>query len=394
MINKVKSVALLILIRASSMLSMALAMLVIWWKSGIEYVGIFSAVTAIITPIIAFSQYRYVEYISLQEDKFTAFLRALLSSSFTYILLSFIILSVYIAIYGNSTFVILMCIYKLFELFTDIYVAYLSVIQQKNKLQIVILRRVVSILLGFFMLIILNNNFSIGIFTYIPVILSTVFVFFSLLEIFEISKDYSKISFKQVYLYIVNNISYAISSVAVSFNSLLPRYFFVLTGDNKALGMYSLIYLFSANLVTLLQYPISIKAKRIAKFFIDKDRFFILFNSGLISLTFTICFFYNNNYEHNYILYISFGLLILVALTIRAMALSTLVVFEAKSKVIKSLILSSLISLLVILMLNFLQVRQFSLNDAILYTVMSGGICTYLTYFYLKQIKKVKNGTS
>jgi hypothetical protein len=374
--NKLVKFFSLILVRAASMIAMSASLLFIWWQGSIEEVGIFSGITAVITPIVSLSHYRYVEYISTSKSKLLALSTAISSSVSTYIVISLIVVPIFIYIYGNTLTIALIWFYKLFELITDIYIAYLSVIGKEKTIKIMILQRLLLLVIGFSCLTVINNIYNINLLLYIAFLLCLVFTFSFL---FDFRKVNFKYKFKDALNYTNDNIGYGLSSLTISINSLLPRYLYIYTGDNKTLGIYSIIYLLSANLVNLIQYPISIYATRFNDF-VSKNKL------KIITLSLTICFAISPILyvfeSYNYIFYMFSMSLIFLSLLLRAMLITSLVVMNLKIKVLKVLVMSLSFSFIGIIIIRLSLGDSFRLEDGIFYTILSGCIAVLLSYYY------------
>ena len=358
------------------MIAMSVSLLFIWWQGNIEEVGIFSGITAVVTPIIAFSQYRYVEYLSKNKNKHLALSTIISSSSVTFILVVSIVASIYIYIYGNFITVVLMCLYKYFEMLTDIYIAYLSIKKNNHMIKRMVVTRLSIIIVGFLFLLFLNIWYSINIIFSISLLLCLVF---AILFILDFSKAVFKFNSKDNLYYIKNNIGYAFSSLTISLNSLLPRYLFIYTEDDKTLGIYSIIYLFSANLVTLVQYPISIYASYFNNF-ASKNQLPILLVSLLVALVVSPSLYFFDDYD--YYFYIVSMILIFISLLLRAVLITSIVFIELNLKVLKILMMSLAVSFTVIIVINSNRTNSFKLEDGIYYTIISGCIAVLLSYYY------------
>ena len=119
---------------------MAFVLFFLLFKGNSEAVGYFAAVTTIVAPLVMFCQYRYLEFLSLAEqNKFSAFSTALYASLMSYITLG-TLLFVFAGFFEiDIKLLALMLLYKLFELFSDIYIAYLSIIKQMKKALLVLI---------------------------------------------------------------------------------------------------------------------------------------------------------------------------------------------------------------------------------------------------------------
>lgn len=363
------------------MIAMSISLLFIWWQGSLEEVGVFSGITAIVTPIISFSHYRYVEYLSTSKNKHLALSTTISSSLSTYIVIVIIIAPVYIYIYGSFFTVLLMCVYKCFEMLTDIYIAYLSITKNNLVIKKIVFTRLICIFIGFSCLVVLSFNYNIDILFCVALLLSMIFAFLFIFDFRKVGFIYDR---KKTLKYVHNNVSYGLSSLTISINSLLPRYFFIYTGDNNTLGIYSIVYLFSANLVTLIQYPISIYASHFNNL-VSKNNFLLIVVSLVVAFIISPSLYFFESYD--YFFYIFSMILIFVSLILRAILITSVVFLDLNLKVVKILLISLTISFIIIFAINSVTLDSFKLEDGIYYTILSSCVTVLLSYYYRSTYK-------
>lgn len=379
--TKILELSKLILIKMSSLFVMAYGLLYLLLRSGFEAVGIFAAVTAVVAPIVSFSQFRFVEYISLKEDKKEAFSVALIASLSIFITIAVLCLFLYKFITISLSLLSLMIFYKFFELFTDIYVSFLSVNQNINAATEVVISRVV--LFFIFTIGLLFFDFS-NDYSLVRGLLICLCLTYSILSLYNILKIKFIIKFKLVVTYISENYSYGIMSVLVSLNSLLPRYFFIYSNNYKVLGIFSIIYLISSNMVNLLQYPISINAHKI-KILFDRLNLKILFYFSLIFLIFLIFLIYYSDLSV-FLFYTVSVLAMLSILLLRGFYITYSITNNIKSKISFSIILSSIFAFILIFAFSYLSGSEFTIKDAVLYVLISSFITIILNSLYNREL--------
>lgn len=379
--RKVIELSKLILIKMSSLLVMAYCLLYLLLRSGFEAVGVFAAVTAIVAPIVSFSQFRFIEYISLKDNKKNAFSVSLVASLSVFIALAVLCLFLYKILTISLSLLILMILYKFFELFTDIYVSFLSVNRDIKSATEVVISRIIL----FFILTIglLFFNFSSNE-SLVKSLLYCLCVTYSSLSLYNLLKIKISIEPKAVLSYIVENYSYGVMSVLVSLNSLLPRYFFIYNSNYKVLGIFSIIYLVSSNVVNLLQYPISINADKI-KIIFDRLNLKILF---IIFTIFGSCMLFIEFYsDFNVILFYVVSISAMFSILLfRGFYITYSITNNIKNRISFSIILSSLFAFTLIFASSYLSGSEFTIKDAVLYVLVSSFITIILNSLYNRKL--------
>ena len=362
---------------------MASIFLFLWIKLGIAGIGEFATYATILAPIVMFSQFRYIEYINsanTYQDKVNRFFNALLSSQ-TVLSVLLIILYVFFALTYESILIILFAgLYKFFELFTDIYVAFLVSVEDVRKAFKVVFLRLffitTSLVILFF--IDLNINLILSVYCLLFIVYCLCFFYDSLIFSKIKSSENSKI-----FIYIKNNFLYGFNSLLISLNSLAPRYFFIYFNDKNGLGLFTIVYLMASTSTTLMQFLISTKVRFIEDF-INKNykKYFII--NFFIALFCIVSYLLISVVESKLYLFIFYYLIMLISLLLRGVNLTAAVSKNMKYIMNFSLIFPVFaVSLFLVGWCYFFN--TFNLQLAILYVFLSSIITSFTIVYFIKR---------
>ncbi|WP_156099027.1 hypothetical protein [Oligella urethralis] len=359
----------------SSLFLMAFILFYLLFKDGSEAVGYFSGITTTVAPLVMFSQYRFAEYLSLAKEKRLAYQVSLTSSLMTYCLFGSIMFIIAIFFNIDIKLLTLMLLYKFFELYSDIYIAYLSIIKQFKKAFFAVSIRVFSVLVFSIIVFFVEFDSSVAL---VETILTILFLVYAITFFVNFVHEGPKLQFVGVKGYVVCNYSYALTSIFVSLNSLVPRYFFMFYGNYSGLGVFSIIYLLSSNSVNILQYPISLKSDEIKKVLNKFNLKVFLFS--IICLVMCLVLFYL--LESFYYFSIVVGVLsMFLMLLLRGVYITYSITNALKHKVNFSVICSALISSLIVYAFIKIQ-NRYDIMFAIIYVLFSAFITITLLCFY------------
>lgn len=377
--QKIFQIAQLVLIKMSSLFVMAFVLFFLLFKGNSESVGYFAGVTTIVAPLVMYCQYRYLEYLSLSDDKGKAFSVSLYAS-----LLSFVILGL-VLLLGASFFDVslkllgLMLLYKFFEQFADIYIAYLSVTKQMKQAFHAVAIRVGGVVILALIIYFLDFEQNIVLVEYMLWALLFVYGFAFIVNYLQARPAIRILESKA---YIVEHYSYGFTSIFVSLNSLMPRYFFIMQGNYSALGIFSIIYLLASNFVNILQYPISLKSTQI-KSILDR-RNYVLYVGSIACFTMGALVVFVLDFT-NYVSIVLGVLFMFMMLLIRGVYFTYSVANNLKHKVNFAVILSAIFATLVIIGLIY-YFKTYGLSQAMFYVIFSAFITSSLLARHNKKV--------
>ena len=361
----------ILLIKFSSVAIMGLIFLYLWINDGFEGVGEFAALMAIIAPIGVFSQFRYIEFISIAENKENAFKISYTSSLIVFtFFISIFLLFVFISGWGLYLY-ILAILYKYQEMYFEFKNAYsVSLNDRINALRMNALR-----IVGVFLLFLLD--YSIGIDNYL--LFAFLFLnFYNFIVIIFNKFDFSSIDLRSSLGYVKDNYYYGISSMLISLNSLIPRYFFIYLGDKKSLGIFTIIYLVSSTSVNLFQYLFSVKSELVFNIVINKSKIIKFLLVSLLPLAFFMLFMVDQ-----YLVLFSSFFLMFIFMLIRGLIITSSVVYGLKSKINYSVILGMILSIILSFLSYIFNSEFLNFSVASFYVVLSSCITSFILIYIL-----------
>ncbi|WP_180046475.1 hypothetical protein [Acinetobacter sp. YH12117] len=315
--------------------------------NGFELIGEYSALTAVVAPLVTFSLYKYLELINIAcNDNKKFFLQEILPSTvITYLFgcLFLILINYFLEIFDQRVFLIFIFI-KYLDLRFELSIGFFS---SKKNFSYVLKQNFIRIFMFWFVaLIFFLSNFSIDLELALVVYLISQLPIF-LYEFFLIREKYNLCLVRK---YIISNFKYGVLNTVVSLNSIVPRYLIMYFGDNKSLGIYTILHLFSSNFVNVLQHPLSVYCEKINQK-IDLDLRnklifpgFSLFFSGFILVWF----------DEDYFLLFIFFILVLASFLIRGVFITISVVRNVNLNffMILSIVFSAVFICLYVYMFN------------------------------------------
>lgn len=367
----------ILIIKFSSVAIMGGIFLFLWIHGGFGGIGEFAAVTAIIAPLGVFSQFRYVEYIALNENKKIALYCSLYSSLIIFLILSFGFLIIQEVFFGFSFLFLLAIFYKLFEMFFEFQNAYFVSINKISYAIWINIFRIINIVLMYLIYTFFFLEYNSLLYCFSFLILSNLILFiFSGVKFF-------KIDAKTLISYIKLNYSYGFTSMFVSLNSLVPRYFYMAVGDSKGLGIFTIIYLFSSTSVNIFQYLFSVKVKYLEGLYLSKKHTIKKITLFLILLP--LFFIYINE---SYALIVMSFFLMFVFMLIRGALITVNIVWAEKSKINMSVIIGMVVSFLVILLCILIYQEEINIGLASFYICLSSWVTAMVLLYNKKRFIK------
>lgn len=364
--SKASEVLRVLIIKFSSIAIMGGIFLFLWFYGGFGGIGDFAAITAIIAPLGVFSQFRYIEYITLAKNKKEGLYFSLYSSLIVFLILSLVFILMQVCFFEFSILYLLAIIYKVFEMFFEFQNAYFVNIEKISNAIWINLFRILGVILLFVFYPILFSDVDYLLFCFLFLITSNmVLSFFSGLE-------FRKIKLSAIMSYVNSNYSYGFTSMFMSLNSLVPRYFYMFIGDSKGLGIFTVLYLFASTSVNIFQYLFSVKAKYLEKLYSAHLR-----NIKKVALVFVFPLIFLFQDFNFYVVVILSFLLMFVFMLIRGAVITVNVVWGKKSLINISMIGGMVLSVVLILGLFFYNNKEFYINNAALYVCLSSLITSY-----------------
>lgn len=271
------------LVKLLTLMLMGYVVFFVLFFGGAYQVGVFASVASFFAPLVMFSNFRYVEYISCSDSVKKATLTALITSIFVFLsaVICFFVVKSKFGIFpevSDSLFFVFV-IYKILEQTADFFSTAFIV---KKHLKFVAALAVLRFFLFFVLSLLLNVFFGESDFL-ICVVVALVFSYFIcfVIDVIFFVSDYDGgvINFFEIFEYVSNNFGYGFLSMAISFNSSLPRYFLNYTGKMEILGIFSVVYQIAATVVNVFQQAVGIHGRRVSVFL--KENLFLLYGSGV-----------------------------------------------------------------------------------------------------------------
>lgn len=379
----------ILFLKFSSLLIMSLIFLFLWVQMGVQGIGEFATYATILAPIVMFSQFRYIEYINIvniKEDKEKRFLQSLFASGMVVLLLLGILFIFYLMTHQPIKILVVAGLYKVFELFSDIYISFLVSIKELRNAFFVIFKRLFLILSG--LIFFYFKQFSLNPIEFVfYLLLGVYFTFFVIDVVIEKRRFNEGPDIKNITDYIKDNFLYGFNSLLISINSLVPRYFFIFFNDKKGLGIFTIVYLLASTTTTLMQFLISVKVSLIEKFIDTRFNQYLLINLIIVGLCFGFYIFINELSDNYFLFGLSF-VVMLISLLLRGVNLTASFSKKMKNVINIALILPMILVSLLLVFLCFYY-REFAFKFSILYVFTSALMTSMILMFSLRKSKLI-----
>jgi hypothetical protein len=263
-IKKAGELAVLVMLKFSSMALTAFALIFLTLAGGLESVGRYSSVTAVTAPLVMFLSFRNVEWMSLSSDKKMAFSTAV---SVAFVGFSFAAPLVYVEmdpLIGDNYFLASLLVFKAIEIISEmLVVVYTTSGFKKMALISIYAKLACAALLSVTFVFILKMQVLRGVaaamlVSYLGVISIYDYKNIRSMSLFSVPRLGSFIE------YVRKNFGYGALNMAISVNSSMPRYFLIYRADMTSVGAFSLMYQIAATMVNVIQYPVSVKVVRVS----------------------------------------------------------------------------------------------------------------------------------
>jgi hypothetical protein len=349
------------------------------WKGGLEPVGEFSSIVALLAPIAMFSVLRYPEWIALADDKMGALSTVLISSQLLYGF-GATVLVLAVAVLGGISLeqFLLLAVFKSLEIVNDQLGAYYSAAQLHR-------RAIASNALKLAGLLFLTNV----VFDIEPTSVVTTVAYslvcghFFVLVIYDgpTLKRLGRPPATQIQSFLATQYQFGFSNALTSVNSNMPRYFLMAMSSKTLLGIFSIIYLVSATLVNVFQFPVSIKVERIKQALLSgphhaQSLFFFVLISVLGFLSIAALWSGSGGFLYYFLACVAMSL----ALMLRGVGVSLEVGFGEASTLNRYLIFGMLGASLIVAIATHMVSESQYLMLAICYVIVSTSIVSYLTF--------------
>lgn len=190
-----------------------------------------------------------------------------------------------------------------------------------------------------------------------------------------------KVNFSILVAYTRSNYSYGITSMFMSLNTLIPRYFYIVIGDTKGLGFFTILYLFASTAVNVLQYVFSIKANYIEKIYSTNEKT-IKYIIHIVSILMLLLFI---NLNYFILIFLSFILMFLF-MTIRGGLITISIVHDKKFKINISMIYGMVIALIFSYSMFYINNNTFDISSSAFYICLSSWITSIILIYNKKRI--------
>lgn len=373
----------LLFIKLSSLLIMAYSLIFLAFFGGLEVVGEFSALTALVAPFSMFAAFRYIEFISKSEDREAAFILASSTSLFVYgIFLLPVVL--YLGWRDRLSWLFFVFIFqRALELLSDHFIAFYSSSKLYEKAIFSLLLKIVIVVFSSLFLL-----FALEFDPFESAILSLVIAFVVGVFGFDLPGYYSaflsRFSVREKVSYFIENFHLGVMSFVVSLNSVAPRYFLMGVGDYKFLGFFTLLYQISATVVNVFQFAISVNVRYFSDF-VGRHNALMLFLILVVPLVSSAFLFQEINWNESPP--ISIVLFLVAAMTatllVRGVYMSV-AVYRGGYLAFYAVFISLTVTSISLLSLNRLGVASVTLYS-FGYVVLSCSVCAGLILLKLKK---------